>query len=326
MNTQYIGQLAAVATTLCWAVAALSFEAAGKRVGSLPVNLIRMVLAMAFFAVYAVATSGRLLPLDAGAHVWIWLTLSGLVGFVIGDLFLFQAFIDVGARIAMLVYASTPVLTALLDWVALGQQLTSIQIGAMLLTVFGIILVTTTLKKKPAPGAKAFGADKPGANVPEGHAPRPIAPPPARVHAHPVRGAWFAFLGAVGQAAGLVLGRYGAPTYDAVAATQIRVLAGIVGFAVLFTVNGRWATVPPALRDRRAMRLMLQGAFFGPFIGVTLSLFAAQRAGAGIASTIIATVPVLLIPATMLLYNERASAREVVGAFIAVGGVALLFL
>lgn len=141
-----------------------------------------------------------------------------------------------------------------------------------------------------------------------------------------MRGIWFAVAGAFGQAAGLVLSRYGAPVYDAFGANQIRSIAGLLGFALLFTLGRRWARLGPALRDARAMRHLTRGAFFGPFLGVSLGLYAAQRAGTGVAATIIATVPVLLIPVSIVLFRERVTLREVAGSVVAVGGVALLFL
>ncbi len=297
---QMVGQLAALSTAICWTVTSLSFEAAGRRVGSLQVNLIRLVIAFLLFALYGAIVHGRALPLDADSHVWIWLALSGLVGFVIGDLFLFQAFVDAGARTAMLVYSSVPPMTAVLGRLILNERLTPAQGVAMGLTVAGIMTVTTA------------------------RAPRPIGdaiPYPRRI-----RGVWFAVVGALGQAGGLVLSRYGAPTYDAFGATQIRTLAGILGFVVLFGITRRWRLVGRALRDRTAVRHIGRGAFFGPFLGVSMGLIAAQRAGTGVAATIIATVPVLLIPVAIVYFKERVTLREVLGSVIAVAGVGLLFL
>jgi drug/metabolite transporter (DMT)-like permease len=109
-----VGELAALGTALCWTITALSFESAGKRIGSLTVNLIRLLMAAVFFALYGWLVRGLAVPTDAGAYAWTWLGLSGLVGFLIGDLLLFQAFVDIGARISMLIYASVPPITALL--------------------------------------------------------------------------------------------------------------------------------------------------------------------------------------------------------------------
>ncbi len=297
MNTQTFGQLAALGTALCWAVTSTSFESAGKRVGSFQVNLIRLVVAFLIFTLYSMVVYRQPLPLQAGGHVWIWLSLSGLVGFVFGDLFLFQAFVDVGARTAMLVYSLVPPMTALLGRIILKEVLTPLQLVGMVITVVGIMIVVTGQSRVN--------------QLP---------------HPHRLRGIWFAVLGALGQALGLVLGRYGAPSYDPFGATQIRALAGVVGFAVLFTVMRRWRRVYPALSDRPAMRSIIRGAFFGPFLGVTLALFAAQRTGTGIASTLTATVPVILIPVAIFGKKETVAFQEILGAVVAVGGVAVLFL
>lgn len=295
-----IGELAALGTALCWTITAMSFESAGKRIGSFPVNLIRLVLALFIFAAFGFATRGQLLPLDLPGSAWVWLSLSGLVGFVLGDLLLFQAFVEIGARIAMLVYASVPPLTAILARVFLAETLTGRGILGMAITVAGIALVV-------------LKSDK-GRN------------PPDSVK-RMTRGVLLALGGALGQAGGLILGRLGAGRdLDPFASTQIRVIAGIAGFALLFSVSRRWAQVREAARDAGAMVRVSIGAVFGPFLGVSLGLFAAQNTSAGIASTIMALVPVLIIVPSVVIFRERVTAREVAGALIAVGGVSLFFL
>jgi drug/metabolite transporter (DMT)-like permease len=132
--------------------------------------------------------------------------------------------------------------------------------------------------------------------------------------------------GALGQAVGLVLSKFGMRDYDPFAATQIRVLAGSLGFALVFSVVGVWPRVAQALRDRRAMLHTSLGAIFGPTLGVSLSLLAVQYANTGVASTIMALTPVLILPAAVLSRRERISPRAVLGALIAFGGVAVLFL
>lgn len=113
--------------------------------------------------------------------------------------------------------------------------------------------------------------------------------------------------------------------YDAFAATQIRVLAGIVGLSVVFTVIGWWPRVRAALADRSALVPTGIGAFFGPFLGVSLSLVAIKYTYAGVAATLMALVPVLIIPVSVLLFGEKVSRTAVLGALVAVAGTALLF-
>jgi drug/metabolite transporter (DMT)-like permease len=222
---------------------------------------------------------------------------------VIGDLLLFQAFVLIGARVSMLIYASVPPLTALLARMVLDERLSALGLAGMALTLAGIVLVV--LKRRRA---ESGGED--------GHGPSAW-----------IRGVLFAFGGALGQAGGLILGRIGAGVdMDPFAATQIRALAGVLGFAVVFTILGRWRLVGRGLRNRPAMARLSLGALFGPFLGVSLGLFAAQNTSAGIASTIMALVPVLIIVPSVVVFKERVTAREVAGALIAVSGVSLLFL
>ncbi|MFW6293935.1 MAG: DMT family transporter, partial [Spirochaetota bacterium] len=184
--------------------------------------------------------------------------------------------------------------------------------------------VVPTAEGTPVAHMEPTGAPDPGAGPPE---PTRDAGQQATRHPHHVRGALFAFGGALGQAGGLILGRLGAGvTLNPFAATQIRVFAGIIGFAVVFTMTRRWRTVATAVRDAGAMGRVSLGAFFGPFLGVSLGLYGAQNTSAGIASTIMALVPVLIIVPSVLVFKERVTVREVLGAFVAVVGVGLLFL
>ncbi len=143
---------------------------------------------------------------------------------------------------------------------------------------------------------------------------------------HPLRGVLLAFGGAMGQAVGLILSKHGMGDFDPFAATQIRVIAGITGFSILFFPLRRWGHTGRAFKNPKGMVPTTIGAVFGPFLGVSFSLLAIQRTLTGVASTIMAIVPILMIPAAVILFHERVKLREIVGAFIAVGGVALLFL
>src|SRR6185436_18144277 len=134
------------------------------------------------------------------------------------------------------------------------------------------------------------------------------------------------FGGALGQAGGLILSKIGMGTYNAFAATQIRVLAGLTGYSILFFALGWWPNVRRGLADRKALGLSALGAFFGPFLAVTLALIAIRATVAGVAASIMALTPVLIIPLVVLLRGERVGPGGLAGALVAVSGVALLFL
>jgi drug/metabolite transporter (DMT)-like permease len=143
---------------------------------------------------------------------------------------------------------------------------------------------------------------------------------------YPVSGILLAFGGSVGQAVGLVLSKYGMGDYNAFAASQIRVLAGLFGFTLIFIFMKRWGRLKKSLSDKKGMGFTVLGSVFGPFLGVSFSLLAIQYTNTGVASTIMSIVPVLIIPPAVLFFKEKINLKEVIGSVMAVCGVAILFL
>ena len=288
------GELAAFATAVCWTVTVMAFETAGRKVGSLPVNLIRLLAGLIFLSVYCAAAEGRILPLDAGTHRWFWLGLSGIVGFVVGDLCLFRAFVLIGSRISMVIYALVPPATALAGLVFLNESLSLRNWMGISVTVTGISMVILVKESR-------------------------------RVKlAHPVKGIMLALGGTLGQAAGLVLSKYGVGDYSAFAATQIRIIAAVAVFAMAIPLSRRTGRVRQALKNPSAMRFIALGSFFGPFLGVSLSLLAVQHINVGVASTIMAMVPVFIMIPERVFLGKSFRGLEIAGAFLAVSGVALV--
>lgn len=300
----YFGEVAALLTAVFWTVTSMSFESAGKKVGSLSVNLIRLVAAFFIYGVVNYYRRGLFLPMDAGTESWLWLALSGLVGFVIGDLLLFQAFVVIGARISMLIMALTPPITAFVSWFILGEVLSPMNWVGMIVTLTGISIVILKREKKELDATKK----------------RKITT------SYSIRGILLAFGGAVGQGVGLVLSKKGMGQYDAFAASHIRVITGMIGFAIIILIAKRYGKVWTALQHKPAMRSVALGSVFGPFLGVSFSLLAIQNTQAGIAATIMSIVPVLIIPPAILFFHEKVNWKEIIGAIITVGGVALFFL
>lgn len=298
MFQSHLGELASLGTAICWTATSISFELAGRKIGSLSVNLIRLVMAFFLIGIYTIFTRGMFLPLDASPDMWLWLSISGLVGFVIGDLFLFQAFVEVGARISMLIMASVPPITALLGFIIMGEVLTMQELVGMLITISGIAIVILV---------RESGNNK-------------------LALAHPLKGLTYAFLGALGQSLGLILSKKGMGNYNAFAATQIRIIFGTIGFAIVFTILKKWPNIITAVKDSDAMKKVSIGAFFGPFLGVSLSLLAVQFTTTGVASTLMGIVPVLIIAPSIIIFKERISPKEIIGAIVTVIGVSLLFL
>lgn len=293
----YFGEIAALATAFCWSITATSFEIAGKKIGSQPLNLIRLLIGMVFLSLYTWITRGMIFPYDASFETWKWLFLSGLVGLVIGDFLLFEAFVRIGARISMLIYATVPPMSGILAFFLLGESMTLKQIIGMVVTLTGIAIVI--LVKGDQKKVKL---------------------------AHPIAGILLAFGGAFGQALGYIIGKFGLENYDAFAATQIRLLAGIIGFTIIFTFRGTWKQFFVSFKEKHAMKFITLGSFFGPFLGISLSLLAIQHTNPGVASTLTSITPILLIPIAIYIRKEKVQPKEILGALVAISGVAIIFI
>lgn len=296
-NSSYQGEIAAVLVAFFWTITALSFEVATKRIGSLAVNITRLLFALVFLSVFSWITRGLPLPTDASMHAWLWLTLSGLVGFVFGDYFLFHSYKLISSRIAMLIMTFVPPVTALLGWIVLSEKMTVQHLLGMALTVTGIFI--TIFSKQTGERIKLK---------------------------YPAKGLLYAFFGVLGQAGGLVLSKYGMQDYSPFASTQIRIIAGAIGFSFIIAFTGRTMQIIKALKNRTALAGITLGSVFGPFLGVSFSLVAIQHTSTGIASTIMALVPILIIPPAAILFKQKVTKLDYIGAALSFSGVVMFFV
>ncbi len=301
MAHSHVGELAAMGTAILWTLSAVFFIAAGKRTGSLAVSFLRLVIACGPLMAYAPLAGGRCLPTDADARTWFLLGISGFLGFFLCDVCLFKAMLLIGARRALLVYSLTPPITALVSPViVIGDALTLRHWMAMGITLAGVAWVVLE---------------------------RPDLGDPFHAPHHRWRGVALALFAAATSAIGMVFSRDVMRTYDdAAGATLIRVLAALPAYVILITAWRRWPAMLAALRDPLALTALAIGSVIGPFAGAVLIMVAFKYSTAGVVTTITATMPVLILPLSILVYHERIGLRAIGGALLAVAGVALLML
>lgn len=298
------GVFIAFCTVLCWTLSVQFFESASKRVGPAPVNILRIATALVLFSLFLLLRDGSPLPTDFPLRAWLLLSLSGMVGFFFGDIFLFKALVELGPRLAMLLHSLAAPSAAFIGWLFLDEHYTILQWTGISVTLFGVALVILEKNlKSPEKKQRNF---------------RPAT----------LTGVISGLLAMLGQAGGMVLSKAGMQWnngyLDAFAATQIRALAAFFCFTLFFTFTRRWATVSNALNDRKAVLYTSMGAALGPFLGVSLALLALHYLSTGVASTIFSLVPVAIIPFAIFIHKEHVSLRAFLGASIAVIGVFLL--
>ena len=275
----------------------MMFAGAIRRIGSVQVNVVRLIIA-AVMLIVTILGADLSIRLSFGQYAY--LSISGCIGLVFGDTFLFKSFHVNGARISMLIMSLAPAISAILAYIILGEMLSVWGIVGMIVTTAGIALVVVSNQQSEHTKVKL-----------------------TRI------GLIYGFLGALGQGAGLVFARLAFVEGDinGFVATFVRIAASLVVLLPLTLMTGRIKNpIGVFWNDKRALMLTIGGAIFGPYLGITFSLIAIMYTKVGIAATLIATVPILMLPLVRIIYKERLSWHAIVGACVAVGGVAILFL
>jgi drug/metabolite transporter (DMT)-like permease len=301
MLFSYIGELAGLATSVMWTGTSTFFTLAGRKIGSVVLNRIRLILAAIFLMTTHWILYGNPIPFQAIGVSIFWLSLSGVIGLVLGDAFLFQAFVLVGPRLSMLLMSLAPVIATITSWFFLDEKLGWLPLLGIVVTVSGIALVVSDRTQEQHTSEEN------------------------RIY---IKGLLFGLAGAAGQALGLVTSKLGlANGLPALSGNVIRMLAAvIVMWIVTLALGQARTTVRTFLQGGVARLYVLGGAIVGPFLGVWLSLVAVQYTEVGIASTLMSLPPVFLLPVGRILFKEQIGWKAIAGTVVALMGVAILFL
>lgn len=295
----FIGELAGLATSFFFAMTALIFTAAGRMVGSQVTNRLRLTFALLYLILLNLVLFREPLPFSAESSRWVWLSLSGIVGLSLGDAFLFRALVSVGPRLGTLLLSLAPIFGSIIAWVFFGERLTAWQITGIILALAGIAWVVMSHEEPP--------------DTPRGHT---------------RRGVLFGVLAGLGQAIGLVLSKQGMfGSFSPFQANAIRMLAAVLFIWAWAAVDGKAGATFTALREKpQVLQLIAIGALVGPVLGVSASLLAVQHAEVGVASTLMALPPVIILPVSYFVFKEKIGWQAVLGTILAIAGVAILFL
>jgi drug/metabolite transporter (DMT)-like permease len=300
--------LPAFLTTVLFSVSVVTANRTTRALGGMTANFYRLVLATAFLALWA-HTLGQ--GFSGGAAGWFFL--SGMIGFGLGDLALYQALPRIGARLTiLLVQCLAAPFAALAEWTWLGTALTGPQILWGLIILAGVALA--------------------------------VAPSD---HLHIARRALVAglvlgIIAALGQGLGAVVSRKayavigtGLPQLDGLTAAYQRILGGLLVGAppalwLMLRERARAGTpdAPGASGAGRGVvwPWVVANSLAGPTVGVGCYQWALATEASGIVLPIVATTPIVVIPFAYLLEGDRPSLRSLLGGFLAVAGAVGLAL
>ena len=283
-----LGELACLASAACWASASLIFRRLGREARPMALNLLKSGLAAVLLAGTLLAIEGWRPP---GWEQLGWLAISGVVGLTIGDSFYFGALTTLGPRKTLLVWSLAPALTAVLAWPVLGEPITVGMLAGMALTLGGIALVVT---------------DREGGGNPT-----------------TALGLLLALGATACQAVGSVLTKLGDEGISSLAVSTIRLGAAVPLLLLLVLLFGQGRDLAVGTQPRFAGKLAA-GCLIGTYTGLWLSMYGLTRIDAGVAVTLSTTTPLFILPLVAFFEKEPIGPRAVLGAVVAVGGVAVL--
>jgi len=310
MSVDQSGIFIALATTLSWSIGIFPFTEAARRLGVNPLNHFRLLLAATLLLVVSACIN-----LDRFLHIfsadyqqaWIWLGLSGLIGLALGDYFAFKMYAILGARTGSMLTTFSPAAALICGKFLLGEKINGVGVAGIIMTIFGVISISLGKKER--------------------------SKIPLNAHGHIQEGIIHGILGAICQGVGLVLAKKGfllqeqaGQLLNPMHATFIRmVISVLVLFLFTLLSGGISEVLAPILSNRdRGIRFAIAGTFFGPFLGVCLSLLTITLIDVAVAQTIFSLVPVVALLIARVFLKEKISGPSVAGVIIAITGVLIL--
>lgn len=285
------GEIAALTTALCWAIAARLFRLLGRSFSPLAMNFWKGSISIVLLSI---ATQFFLPSVSLPPSAWYWLLLSGAIGIGLGDTFFFQALNKIGDAQTMLVAETlAPIFTALLAMAWIGEWLSWQQWLGIAVVIMSVDMIVK-LQKRSA------------------------------LELFSLSGYVFAALAALCQAVGAVISRDILVSYelDAFNASQIRLIGGLVIITSLMLVmKQRW--LPETVNTVRTWGLFFATTLIGTVLAIYLQMVAFSATKAAVVQTLFASSVVLSLGLAWLL-GERVSRATLIWSLIALVGVAIL--
>jgi drug/metabolite transporter (DMT)-like permease len=295
---ELIGQLAALSAAILWSFTSFIFTFTSQKMGVMQLNISRLSMASILLIITLFAFQ---IPFEVNSNQLFLLVLSGFVGLVLGDTFLFQSFVEVGPRVGMLIMSGNPALGAILAYIILGEILDIKDILGIVITLSGIFLVISeSSDNKEKISLKNIN----------------------------FKGVLWGFLAALGQAIGLILAKmafsYG--EMNGLLVTFIRIFSSVILFIpILFFFKKQFNPIKLFISEKKIFGFVVLGSIIGPYLGISLSILSIKYVHIGVASTLMSLVPIIMLPIAHFLYKEKLTKIAIIGAFITVIGCLFLF-
>ena len=296
----FIGEIAALGAAFSFSMTSVLFTFAGRKLSANTTIAVTLPISWLVIALINIITLGELVPASTTLDRWFFLSMSGILAFVISSYFILNAYQYIGPRLTMLIASFAPVLGAIFAWLFLGQTLPANSTIGIGLVLFGIIWVVA---ERNSDKGEVINKDI-------------------------RRGAIFACLGTVAQGLAFVFSSQGvSEDFPPFSASFMRITAGIVTLWLVIAIQGQLrATLRVFTDDLKTLTQLMVAAVTGPVIAGSLLLVSLQLIPVGVSTTLSHTTAIILIPVGYFVFKERISFRTIIGTIIAIVGIGILFI
>lgn len=286
---------AALLTTVLFSISGVAASRTARILGGTEANFWRILLAALLLGILA-NTFGAGLNGPALTTFFI----SGIIGFGVGDLALYQAFPRLGSRLSiMLVHCLAAPFATVVEWFWLGNRIMPLEALASAITLLGVAVAL-------APSEHL-------------HLPRRTL----------IIGALMGTIAALGQGMGAVISRKAYEIcreanfeMDGITAAYQRIWGGLLIAILSIAFVKATRREPAAPHDwKKLAPWLFTNVAFGPALGVACYQWALGVERTAIVLPIVALTPLMIIPFSWRIEGERPSARSLLGGVVAVAGV-----
>lgn len=224
---------------------------------------------------------------------FFYLSLSGIIGLAVGDLFLLKSFLIIGPQLTMLIFTSSPLITLFLSLVTLKESIKFLNLIGIFIVLSGIAIAISGKKMESR-----------------------LVP----------AGVFYSFMGSLMQALGLILAKkafsYG---IDTLLASFLRLLPAYLFTSLILPFFKLKEKIEEENFKREGYIFLFAGSIIGPFLGVWFSQISIKYSNTGIAATLLSLTPIFLIPLDYFFEKEKIGKIRIFGTIIAITGLYFVF-
>ena len=294
LSLHALGCLAALGSALAWAVGSILFRRIGDEASPLGMNLGKGLLGLLLLGLALVVVGTT--PMSA--RTVFFLAISGVVGIALGDTFFFMTLMRLDPRLTLLLATVGQVATVFMAMLFLGERPGALAWVGIPLVLAGVTWVMS--EQMPV-------EDKLSTRL-------------------KLQGIGWGLLASLCISSGFILAKVGLEEVSALQGTFWRFAFGMAGLALFGWVRGDLVAWLRPFASLGLLRRIVLAVLVVTFGGFWLTMVGYKYTHASVATILMSTEPLFILPLARIFMDERVTPRAVVGALVAVVGVVCIVL